>query len=117
MIRAVNIRNVGDILQCLFRLSAFLIDRNNVRLMKDLHLVQPEWTSINVHVTLVYVIDANSPLFNMLDEGAFTVYARHMYFRHSIELNKAFQNAKSNVSRHNQTRVHHVVLEPELELF
>ncbi|OQS03475.1 inward rectifier K channel (IRK-C) family protein [Thraustotheca clavata] len=110
MVRAMNVRNVGDILQCRFKLGAFLTDHNNVRLMKDLHLVQPEWTSINVPVTLVHVIDVNSPLFNMTNEAireisfltlcsgfdttfCETVYARHVYFRHSIELDKAFQNA------------------------
>ncbi|OQR92129.1 inward rectifier K channel (IRK-C) family protein [Achlya hypogyna] len=108
--RALNVRNVGEVCQCRFKLGAFLTDSTNVRRMHDLRLVQPEWSSSNVPITLVHIIDESSPLAQVPDsdmrqlsllalcsgfDTTFfeTVYARRVYAAYEMERDRVFQDA------------------------
>ncbi|ETW03389.1 hypothetical protein, variant 1 [Aphanomyces invadans] len=113
LLRAANTRHHGDIRESHFRLGVVLTNlKTGLRQMQDVPLVISQWPSILLPVTLVHVIDENSPffqfqtpddlsayrvsviaLFTGLDSTfAENVYARKMYFWDNFVMSKHFEN-------------------------
>ncbi|KAH9145383.1 hypothetical protein AeRB84_010736 [Aphanomyces euteiches] len=114
LIRAANTRHHGDIRESTFRMAVILTNsKTGLRQMEDVPLVNAMWPSILIPVTLVHIIDENSPfhqfqnpddfsvhrmsvvtLFTGLDSTfAENVYARKMYFWDDFVMSKHFENA------------------------
>ncbi|KAF0686164.1 Aste57867_22016 [Aphanomyces stellatus] len=113
LLRAANTRHHGDIRESNFRMGVILSNsKTGLRQMQDVPLVNPQWPSILLPVTLVHIIDENSPfhqfqtpedfsahrvsvitLFTGLDSTfAENVYARKTYFWDDFVMSKHFEN-------------------------
>ncbi|OQS00477.1 inward rectifier K channel (IRK-C) family protein [Achlya hypogyna] len=101
VLRAANTRHHGDIRESSFRLGVNLTNsKTGLRQMQDVPLVNPEWPSIRIPVTLIHIIDEASPFYQFQTPADFSnyrvsvitlftgldttftenVYARKMYF-------------------------------------
>ncbi|RHX97521.1 hypothetical protein DYB25_002289 [Aphanomyces astaci] len=114
LLRAANTRHHGDIRESNFRLGVVLTNsKTGLRQMQDVPLVNAQWPSILLPVTLVHIIDENSPFYQFQTPEDFSayrvsvitvftgldstfaenVYARKMYFWDNFVMSKHFENA------------------------
>ncbi|OQR80496.1 inward rectifier K channel (IRK-C) family protein [Thraustotheca clavata] len=116
LFRAANTRHHGDIRESSFRIGVNLTNsKTGLRQMQDVPLLIPIWPSTRIPVTLIHVIDENSPFYQFQSPNDFSsyrvsvialftgldttftenVYARKMYFWDDFVMDMHFDDCVS----------------------